>query len=88
MPPVRIAAIYPIEFSHGHLALLRASDPPEPILAWPFQVTDHRDAERQRPVLWTIAEGEVHERIFRADANWRVIPESEPPNTWGRIGRA
>lgn len=88
MPPVRIAAIYPIDFSHGHLALLRANDPPEPILAWPLQVTDQRDAERQRPILWAIAEGEVHERIFRANTNWRVIPESEAPKSWGRIRAA
>ena len=83
MPSVRIAAIYPIDFSHGHLAVLRAVEPRDPLLAWPFQVTTEMDAERQEAILWTIAEGEVHERVFRAAVNWRVLPQPDPPDTWG-----
>ncbi|MSQ37267.1 MAG: hypothetical protein EXR61_02995 [Chloroflexi bacterium] len=83
MPPVRVAAIYPADFSHGHLAVLRAVEPRDPLLAWPFQVTTEVDAERQEAILWTIAEGEVHERVFRAGVNWRVLPQPEPPDSWG-----
>lgn len=83
MPPVRIAAIFPIDFSHGHIAVLRAADPHEPLIAWPFQVTTEADAERQEAILWAIAEGEVHERVFRADVNWQVLPRPVVPDTWG-----
>ena len=31
------------------------------------------DAERQEPILWAIAEAEVHERTFAADLNWRLL---------------
>ena len=87
MPPVTIAAIYPADFSHGHLAVMNAADLTEPLLAWPFQVTTEEDAQRQEPILWAIAEGEVHERIFRADVNWRVLPDVDTPDSWGK-GRA
>ena len=79
LPPVRLAAVFPIEWTHGHLALLNISPPGDVAFAWPFQVKDDADAERQEVILWAMAEAELHERIFRAESNWRVLPESLRP---------
>jgi hypothetical protein len=79
MPPIRLASIFPADFSHGHLALLAAEPPYEPVAAWPFQVTNSADASRQLLILWAMAEAELHERVFRADGNWRVLPATLRP---------
>ncbi len=75
LPPVRLAAVFPIEWTHGHLALLNIPLPNSVAFAWPFQVSDVADAERQELILWSMAEAELHERVFRAQSNWRVLPE-------------
>jgi hypothetical protein len=74
MPPVRLASVFPSDFSHAHLALLGIEPPYMPVAAWPFQVTSPTDAARQEPILWAVAEAELHERVLRADGNWRVLP--------------
>jgi hypothetical protein len=80
LPPVRLAAVFPIDWTHGHLALLNVSPPGSVAFAWPFQVTDAADAERQEVILWAIAEAELHERVFRAESNWRVLPQELQPS--------
>jgi hypothetical protein len=73
LPPARITAMYPDGFTHGHLALYDIGEPRRCVAAWPLQVTSPKDAERQEPILWAIAEAEVHERTFAADLNWRLL---------------
>ena len=73
LPPARITAMYPQGFTHGHLALYDIGEPRRPVAAWPLQVTTPEDAGRQEPILWAIAEAEVHERTFAGDLNWRLL---------------
>lgn len=73
LPPARITAMYPDGFTHGHLALYDIGAPRRCVAAWPLQVTTPEDADRQEPILWAIAEAEVHERTFAADLNWRLL---------------
>jgi hypothetical protein len=73
LPPARITAMYPQGFTHGHLALYDIGEPRRPVAAWPLQVTTPADAERQEPILWAIAEADVHERTFAGDLNWRLL---------------
>jgi hypothetical protein len=73
LPPARITAMYPAGFTHGHLALYDIGEPRRCVAAWPLQVTTPEDAERQEPILWAIAEAEVHERTFAGDLNWRLL---------------
>lgn len=77
LPPVQLFAMFPSEFSHGHIALFDLHQPRRWIACWPLQVTGVGDAERQELTLWTIAEAEVHERTFAADLNWRLLPMAE-----------
>ena len=73
LPPVEISAMFPDGFTHGHLALYDIGEPRRWIAAWPLQVTTPEDAERQEPILWAIAEAEVHDRTFAGDLNWRLL---------------
>jgi hypothetical protein len=73
LPPVEITAMFPDGFTHGHLALYDLADPRRWVAAWPLQVTSPEDAERQEPILWAIAEAEVHERTYAGDLNWRLL---------------
>ena len=73
LPPVQIFAMYPVDFTHGHLALFDTSTPRQWIACWPFQVTSSEDADRQRPILSAIAEADMHERTFASDLNWRLL---------------
>jgi hypothetical protein len=72
LPPVRLRAIFPIDWTHPHLALI---GPHEDVFAWPFQVVSYGDATRQEAVLRVIAEAEMHDRIYCAVSNWAVLPE-------------
>lgn len=51
---------------HGHLSGSRAGD-------WPMQITSSSDAERQQPLLRIIIESELHQRIFDAGGDWRIV---------------
>jgi hypothetical protein len=79
LPPCVIGAMYPTGFTHGHVALYDISEPRRCIAAWPLQVTSPADAERQEPILWTIAEAEVHDRTFQTDLNWRLLRFAREP---------
>lgn len=72
-PPVQIFAMYPIDFTHAHLALFDIGAPRTWIACWPFQVTSAGDAERQERTLSAIAEADMHERTFASDLNWRLL---------------
>ena len=41
---------------------------------WPLQIISAEDARRQAPVVLAIAEAELHQRIFDAGGNWRLVP--------------
>jgi len=71
--PVCLWAIFPMEWTHPHLALMSGG---EPAFAWPFQVTSEDDAARQEPVLRVMAEAELHDRIYCARSNWAVLPDN------------
>lgn len=73
LPPIQIFAMYPVDFTHAHLALFDLSEPRNWIACWPLQVTTPEDAARQEPTLAAIAEAEMHERTFAADLNWRLL---------------
>jgi len=77
LPPVRLRAIFPIDWTHPHLALI---GPGEAVFAWPFQVVSHDDAARQEVVLRVMAEAELHDRIYCAVSNWAVLPEGFADN--------
>jgi hypothetical protein len=64
--PVELNAVFPAGWTHGHLVLFTSQDPREIVASWPFQVTTKEDAARQEPILWAIAEAELHERVLRA----------------------
>lgn len=67
LQPVRIVVNYSQNFLHPHLAANTAG-------YWPFQVTSEADAERQKGILASIVELELHQRIYETD--WRIIPVS------------
>jgi hypothetical protein len=73
LPPVQIFAMFPIGFTHPHLALFDIASPRGWVACWPFQVTSSEDAERQEPTLAAIAEADMHERTFASDLNWRLL---------------
>ncbi len=72
IPPLQLQAFFPDHFTHGHLMIGRPYDANNPVSTWFFQVTDHDDALRQRPILEVMCETQVHEMIFTS--NWRIIP--------------
>jgi hypothetical protein len=71
--PVTIGAIFPEEWTHAHLAA-RLHAGIIGLIAWPLQVTSRADAVRQGGIVRAIAEAELHDRIYEADVNWRIIP--------------
>lgn len=71
LKPVRIVAVLLAEHIHGHLRSGTAGD-------WPMQVTSPRDATRQLQILWTLIEGDVHDRVFRCGIRHRLIPGFAP----------
>ena len=78
--PITIRAHFHDGWTHGHLAGSEAGD-------WPFQVTTAADAQRQRIILWAIAEAELHTRIFESYHPWDVVPlptgDAPPAAKWG-----
>jgi hypothetical protein len=64
--PVELTAVFPAGWTHGHLALLTSQQPRQIMANWPFQVINSADAARQEPILWAMAEAELHERVLRA----------------------
>ncbi len=75
LQPVTIDAVYPLEWSHGHIARLHAGLPGE-VTAWPMQVRTARDAARQEPILRSIVESEIHERVYQTNGDWRLVKEA------------
>ncbi|MCL1595380.1 MAG: hypothetical protein M3132_13605 [Actinomycetia bacterium] len=75
LQPVTIDAVYPLEWTHGHLARLHAGLPGE-VTAWPMQVRTALDAARQEPILRAIVESEIHERVYQTDGDWRLVKEA------------
>lgn len=67
-------------WTHPHV-MLPMPGFPERVAAWPFQVTSEEDAERQGPVFVILLECQLHERIYQAVSNWRVVPPRIDPGT-------
>lgn len=78
--PVTIRAHLPIGWTHGHLSGSDAGH-------WPMQVVGAADAERQWLTLWSIAEMDLHHRIWESRHPWDVVPlptgDAEPAAKWG-----
>lgn len=66
VPPIRISAIFPPGWTHGHLK-------GDHVGHWPLQVTTEADAARQVDVIWAIAEAELHEWIYTAAEPWAQL---------------
>jgi hypothetical protein len=73
MPSLRMHVVFPDGFTHGHFAVVRG-EPLAPVTSWPLQVGDDEDAQRQRSVLESICETELHEMIFLS--SWRILAAS------------
>lgn len=79
LEPLAIHAVFPMrhtlgmEWTHPHFAMLRSCCHEGLAAAWPMQVTTQEDALRQEPILRVLAEGELHEKTFLADLNWRLL---------------
>jgi hypothetical protein len=64
--PVEVVAWYGAAFTHGHLSGSSLGH-------WPLQVKSADDAARQEPIVRAIVEAELHQRVFDAKGDWRVI---------------
>ena len=69
LEPVRLIAVFPAGWTHAHFERPHPGLPAD-VTAWPFQITNQEDAERQEPVLRVIAETELHERVYQAGGDW------------------
>jgi hypothetical protein len=67
LDPVAVVARLRPSHIHGHLGGSYFGD-------WPLQILSPEDAQRQTPVVLSIIEGEIHQRVFEAGGNWRLIP--------------
>ena len=67
LPPIRVLAVFPRGWTHGHLAAPQGGE-------WPLQITDASDAVRQEALIRIILEGELHQRIYEATSNWKIVP--------------
>jgi hypothetical protein len=65
--PIVIRAHFLAGWTHGHLG-------GSAVGSWPLQVLDSADASRQGPIMWAIAEAELHERILEARDPWTRVP--------------
>ena len=70
LEPVRLVAVFPAGWTHGHFERPHPGLPAD-VTAWPFQITNQEDAERQEPVLRIFAEAELHERVYQA-GDWNL----------------
>jgi hypothetical protein len=64
--PVEVVAWYGAAFTHGHLSGSSLGH-------WPLQVTSAADAARQDPIVRAIVEAELHQRVFDAKGDWRLL---------------
>lgn len=67
VPPIRVLAVFPKGWTHGHLAAPLGGE-------WPLQIKSDEDALRQESLVRIILEGELHQRIYEASSNWRIVP--------------
>ena len=67
LAPISVVARLRPSHIHGHLGGSYFGD-------WPLQIVSAEDARRQAPVVLAIAEAELHQRIFDAGGNWRLVP--------------
>ena len=78
--PITVRAHFGDGWTHGHLAGSVSGD-------WPMQVTSEADAERQWVIIWTIAEAELHYKIWASYHPWDVVPlptgDQPPAAKWG-----
>ena len=67
VPPIRVLAVFPKGWTHGHLMAPLGGE-------WPLQVRSEEDALRQESLVRIILEGELHQRIYEASSNWKIVP--------------
>ena len=64
--PVRVRAIFPRGWTHGHLRGQRLGN-------WPLQVTTADDVPALEPVIGAIIAAELHEVIYESASTWQVV---------------
>ena len=67
LDPVSVVARLRPSHLHGHLGGSYFGD-------WPMQILTPEDARRQAPIVAVIVEAELHQRVFEAGGNWRLVP--------------
>jgi DNA-binding IclR family transcriptional regulator len=67
LQPVAVIARLRPSHIHGHLGASYFGD-------WPMQIVSAHDAQRQAPIVLAIVEAELHQRVFEAGGNWRLVP--------------
>jgi DNA-binding IclR family transcriptional regulator len=67
LQPISVVARLRPSHIHGHLGGSYFGD-------WPMQIVGPEDARRQATIVLAIAEAELHQRIFDAGGNWRLVP--------------
>lgn len=70
--PVSLIATYGAGFHHPHLRGATIGE-------WPLNVADQAHADELVPILRTIAGADIHNLVFRAGGDWRIIPALHPP---------
>lgn len=77
LTPVSIIATYGAGFHHPHLRGATVGE-------WPLNVAEPEHADELIPVLRTIAGADIHDLVFQASGDWRVIPAIQPATWNGR----
>lgn len=67
LEPIAVVARLRPTHIHGHLGGSYFGD-------WPMQIISADDARRQAPIVLAIVEAELHQRVFEAGGNWRLVP--------------
>lgn len=71
LAPISIVATYGTGFHHPHLRGATVGE-------WPLNVAEPAHAEELVPVLRAIAGADIHNLVFQADGNWRIVPALHP----------
>ncbi|WP_328398007.1 hypothetical protein [Nocardia sp. NBC_00416] len=76
LSPISVIATYGAGVHHPHL---RGAT----IREWPLNVAESDHATELIPVLRAIAGAEIHNLVFRAGGDWRIVPALHPSTEQG-----
>jgi hypothetical protein len=71
LAPISVIATYGAGFHHPHLRGATVGE-------WPLNVATARHAEELVPVLRAIAGADIHNLVFQAGGDWRIVPALRP----------